>query len=201
MSLGTFLAGFANAALPENWRLIQVSTATPAGSEPASGMERPAEPDAHLPPVIATPDVLPALASTMTCGAESQRYFPLDQGLGLTRLQDGHFLYVDPMDEAVAAHLIARGYWENWIHRVVCTLVQPGDHIIEVGANFGYYTVAMARQAGPDGSIPPQRRRRHHLDDAGSPGTGQRSGHRGDRNARFRRARRRALHPHGCRRV
>lgn len=153
MSLGTFLAGFANAALPENWRLIQVSTATPAGSEPASGMERPAEPDAHLPPVIATPDVLPALASTMTCGAESQRYFPLDQGLGLTRLQDGHFLYVDPMDEAVAAHLIARGYWENWIHRVVCTLVQPGDHIIEVGANFGYYTVAMARQAGPDGSI------------------------------------------------
>ena len=84
---------------------------------------------------------------------ESQRYFTLDQGLGLTRLQDGHFLYVDPMDEAVAAHLIARGYWENWIHQVVCALVRPGDHIIEVGANFGYYTVAMARQTGPNGSI------------------------------------------------
>ena len=84
---------------------------------------------------------------------ESQRYFPLGQDLGLTRLQDGHFLYVDPMDEAVAAHLIARGYWENWIYTVVCALVQPGDHIIEVGANFGYYTVAMARRTGPDGSI------------------------------------------------
>ncbi len=57
------------------------------------------------------------------------------------------------MDEAVAAHLIARGYWENWIHKVVCALVQPGDSIIEVGANFGYYTVAMAREAGPEGSI------------------------------------------------
>ena len=83
----------------------------------------------------------------------SQRYFTLEHGLGLTRLQDGHFLYVDPMDEAVAAHLIARGYWESWIHKVVCALVRPGDRIIEVGANFGYYTVAMARQIGSEGSI------------------------------------------------
>ncbi|WP_417232963.1 FkbM family methyltransferase [Brevundimonas sp.] len=89
----------------------------------------------------------------LAANVESQRYFPLGHDLGLTRLQDGHFLYVDPMDEAVAAHLIARGYWENWIHKVVCALVQPGDSIIEVGANFGYYTVAMAREAGPEGSI------------------------------------------------
>ena len=85
--------------------------------------------------------------------AGSQRYFTLGQDLGIAQIQDGHYLYVDPMDEAVGAHLIARGYWENWIHKVVCALVRPGDRIIEVGANFGYYTVAMARLAGPEGLI------------------------------------------------
>ncbi|QQQ18005.1 FkbM family methyltransferase [Brevundimonas vitis] len=84
---------------------------------------------------------------------EPQRYFTLGPDLGLTRLTDGHFLYVDPMDEAVAAHLIARGYWEAWIHQVICGLVQPGDHAIEVGANFGVYTVAMAQRMGPEGSL------------------------------------------------
>jgi FkbM family methyltransferase len=97
------------------------------------------------------PVVLPVQVPVPT--VEPQHYFSLDQGLGLARLQDGHFLYVDPMDEAVASHLIARGYWETWIHQVVCALVRPGDHIVEVGANFGYYTVAMARRAGPEGSI------------------------------------------------
>lgn len=84
---------------------------------------------------------------------EPQRYFYLAEGLGLTRLLDGHFLYVDPLDETVASHLIARGYWEDWIHRAVCALVRPGDRIVEVGANFGVYTVAMARLAGPTGSV------------------------------------------------
>lgn len=84
---------------------------------------------------------------------EPQRYFPLADDMGLTRLLDGHFLYVDPLDETVASHLIARGYWEDWIHRTVCALVRPGDNIVEVGANFGVYTVAMARLTGPTGSV------------------------------------------------
>ncbi|WP_339930939.1 FkbM family methyltransferase [uncultured Brevundimonas sp.] len=153
MSLGTILAGLANAVLPANWRVIQVSTETAAETETLAELEMPAEPETPLPPAIVSPEVPPAVAPVMICSAEPQRYFTLGQDLGLTRLQDGHFLYVDPMDEAVAAHLIARGYWENWIHKVVCALVQPGDHIIEVGANFGYYTVAMALQTGPTGSI------------------------------------------------
>ncbi|MAL88666.1 MAG: hypothetical protein CL683_07210 [Brevundimonas sp.] len=73
--------------------------------------------------------------------------------MGIARLTDGHFVYVDPLDEAVGAHLIARGYWESWIHKAVCDLVRPGDHIIEVGANFGVYTLAMARLIGEEGSL------------------------------------------------
>lgn len=106
------------------------------------------EPVAELVPTPPPPVVVPPPPAP-----EPQRYFPLADDMGLTRLLDGHFLYVDPMDETVASHLIARGYWEDWIHRAVCALVRPGDHIVEVGANFGVYTVAMARLTGPAGSI------------------------------------------------
>lgn len=98
-------------------------------------------------------DQEPAISVPPPPAHEPQRYFYLAEGLGLTRLLDGHFLYVDPLDETVASHLIARGYWEDWIHRTVCALVRPGDRIVEVGANFGVYTVAMARLAGPTGSV------------------------------------------------
>lgn len=81
------------------------------------------------------------------------QYFYLGHDRAITRLRDGHFLYVDPRDDTVAAHLIARGYWEAWINKVICALVRPGDHIVEVGANVGYHTVALALKVGPKGSI------------------------------------------------
>ena len=35
-----------------------------------------------------------------------QRYFYLGPDLALAQLEDGHFVYVDPLDETVAHHLI-----------------------------------------------------------------------------------------------
>jgi len=99
------------------------------------------------------PEPLPVVAPVVAAPIETLRYVPRRPDRGIARLNDGHFVYVDPMDEAVGAHLIARGYWESWIHKAVCDLVQPGDHIIEVGANFGVYTLAMARLIGDGGSL------------------------------------------------
>lgn len=147
MSSGSILADLVNILLPKPWRLIRdVPDVQPVAAPPEPVTPPPAPEAAEGPVDTAVIEALP-------CRAEPQRYFTLGEDLGLTRLLDGHFLYVDPMDEAVAAHLIARGYWEAWIHQVVCDLVQPGDHIVEVGANFGVYTVAMARKAGADGSV------------------------------------------------
>lgn len=81
------------------------------------------------------------------------QYFYLGPDKAITKLGDGHFLYVDPRDDTVSAHLIARGYWETWIHKVVCSLVSAGDHVIDVGANVGYYTVALALKVGARGSV------------------------------------------------
>ena len=80
-------------------------------------------------------------------------YFYLGDGLALTKLKSGHFLYVDPMEESVCAHLIAHGTWEPWIAKVVLSLLRPGDRVVEVGGHVGFYTVAMAHRVGPGGSV------------------------------------------------
>lgn len=85
--------------------------------------------------------------------SEGTRYFYLGPDAALTRLKSGHLLYVDPQDQDISAHLIGYGHWERWIHHVVLQLCQPGGHVVEVGANLGYYTVAMARRVGHEGSV------------------------------------------------
>lgn len=80
-------------------------------------------------------------------------YFYLGEGLALTKLKNGHFIYVDPLEESVCAHLIAHGTWEPWIAKVVLGLLRPGDRVVEVGGHVGFYTMAMAHRVGPSGSI------------------------------------------------
>ena len=83
----------------------------------------------------------------------ANRYFYLGPELALVRLNCGHLLYVDPMDEHVSANIIVHGYWEAWVHRVVLGLLRPGSRVVEVGANLGYYSVTMAGAVGPTGSV------------------------------------------------
>ena len=77
----------------------------------------------------------------------------LSPDAALVTLHDGHLLYVDPQDDSVSAHLIARGVWEFWVDQAVRGLVRPGDRVVEVGANVGYFTVLMASLVGPQGRI------------------------------------------------
>ncbi|MES2815271.1 MAG: hypothetical protein V4720_10285 [Pseudomonadota bacterium] len=81
----------------------------------------------------------PTLARKSDCAEPAYHY--LGPELALTRLNNGHLLYVDPQDETMSAHMIAYGYWESWIYSVVMSLISPGDRVIEVGANVGYYTM------------------------------------------------------------
>ncbi|TFW11713.1 FkbM family methyltransferase [Brevundimonas intermedia] len=93
------------------------------------------------------------IAKGVTVKVERPHYFYLGDNLALTKLTDGHFIYVDPKDESVCAHLISRGEWEPWIWKVVVGLVQPGDRVVEVGGHVGFYTLALAQRVGPDGRI------------------------------------------------
>ena len=82
-----------------------------------------------------------------------REYFYLSPELALTRQKNGLLLYVDPLDETMSAHLIGYGYWEPNVYAVVTSLISPGDVVVEVGANVGYYTVAMGLMVGAEGRI------------------------------------------------
>lgn len=88
-----------------------------------------------------------------SCGCQANRYFYLGPDLALVRLNCGHMLYVDPLDEHVSANIIAHGYWEASVHGALLRLLRPGFRVVEVGANLGYYTVAMAGAVGAEGFV------------------------------------------------
>ncbi|WGM45186.1 hypothetical protein KOAAANKH_00046 [Brevundimonas sp. NIBR10] len=83
----------------------------------------------------------------------TDHYEALGPDLGRVRLAGGLSLYVDPQDGDISGSLIRRGYWERWTTLSVLSLIRPGDRIVEVGANLGYYTVLMADAVRPTGSV------------------------------------------------
>lgn len=93
------------------------------------------------------------LAAVRTRKTQGQHYFYLGPDLGLTRLNLGPLLFVDPLDEHVCAGIIANGLWEDWGSAIVSALLRPGARVVEVGANVGYYTIAMANRVGPKGHV------------------------------------------------
>lgn len=94
-----------------------------------------------------------APAPVCNCSGKAERYFYLAPDLAMVRLNCGHMLYVDPLDEHVSANIIANGVWEAHIHRALLALIRPGFRIVEVGANVGYYTTTMAGAVGANGFV------------------------------------------------
>lgn len=62
----------------------------------------------------------------------------------------GHRMRLDPLD---SLGLSTYGTWEPFETRVLSGLVQPGDVVVDVGANIGYYTLLFARWVGPTGQV------------------------------------------------
>ena len=71
----------------------------------------------------------------------------------LTEIHSGQRIYVDSRDVGIASHLMWHGRWETWVEDVLMAQVKPGMHVLDIGANFGYYTLRMAQQVGQSGSV------------------------------------------------
>jgi FkbM family methyltransferase len=71
----------------------------------------------------------------------------------LTRLYTGHRIYVDTRDVGICSHLMLEGRWEPWIEKVIARAVKPGMTFLDVGANFGYYTLLGAAWVGAAGRV------------------------------------------------
>jgi FkbM family methyltransferase len=65
----------------------------------------------------------------------------------------GHLLYVEPHDRAVGARLRRRGVWAPAETELCKRELRPGMHVLDVGANIGYFTLLFARLVGPAGSV------------------------------------------------
>jgi FkbM family methyltransferase len=63
---------------------------------------------------------------------------------------DGHTLYLDPVD---SLGIGANGFYEPLETEVVMSMVKPGDTVIDVGANIGYFTLLLARLVGEKGRV------------------------------------------------
>jgi FkbM family methyltransferase len=65
----------------------------------------------------------------------------------------GHRMRVDPDDTVVGRWLREVGWFEPTETRLIHRLVKPGDTVVDVGANIGYYTLQLARLVGPAGRV------------------------------------------------
>lgn len=71
----------------------------------------------------------------------------------LVQARWGAKLVVDTRDRLLAPWLLMDGLWEShvtgWLHDVL----GPGDVMVDVGANIGYFTVLAAQRVGPSGRV------------------------------------------------
>jgi FkbM family methyltransferase len=95
----------------------------------------------------------PRLDEIAVASKSRRLYAYLDPHTALTTLHDGQLIFVDPTDEQLTPSIVAYGLWEFWIERVIRKLLRPGDRVIDVGANVGYYTLVMSSVIGPKGRL------------------------------------------------
>jgi hypothetical protein len=78
---------------------------------------------------------------------------PVEQHTILCRILGRYKFYVDCRDRGLAPHLMLDGYWEYWVSDFMWRNIKPGDTVIDVGANLGYYSVLMADLVGSTGRV------------------------------------------------
>lgn len=78
---------------------------------------------------------------------------PVEQYTILCRILGRYKFYVDCRDRGLAPHLMLDGYWEYWVSDFMWRNIKPGDTVVDVGANLGYYSVLMADLVGPAGRV------------------------------------------------
>lgn len=71
----------------------------------------------------------------------------------VTRTHDGRVLLLDTRDLGMTPHIALSGTWERAVEDTVVRLLRPGAAVVEVGANLGYHTLAMAGAVGPGGRV------------------------------------------------
>ncbi|HEV2041386.1 MAG TPA: FkbM family methyltransferase [Casimicrobiaceae bacterium] len=96
-------------------------------------------------------------ALTQRSGAEQDILFSQVAYLGehraLTYLRSGHKIFVDTRSVDIGTHLMLGGWWESNYATAFCNLLKPGDVILDIGANHGFYSLIAAPRISPGGHV------------------------------------------------
>ena len=77
---------------------------------------------------------------------------PLNKDLAVVAGRDGLFL-VNRNDVYIGKSLEVYGEYAGLEGRMLMSVVQPGQTVVEVGANIGSHTVGLAKRVGPSGKV------------------------------------------------
>lgn len=59
-------------------------------------------------------------------------------------------IFVDTRDRGIGMHLLMRGLWEMYITEYIAKYVKKDMVVLDVGANYGYYSLLMAQLVGAE---------------------------------------------------
>lgn len=77
----------------------------------------------------------------------------LGNGLVLARVLGRHKMFLRSSDRGFACHVMLDGFWEMWLTQFLARTVKPGMRVVDVGANYGYYTLLMGDAVGEAGQV------------------------------------------------
>lgn len=77
----------------------------------------------------------------------------LGDGVVLARVLTRYKVLLHTADRGFACHVMMDGFWEIWLTQFFARTLKPGMRVINVGANYGYYTMLFADSVTRSGRV------------------------------------------------
>lgn len=90
-------------------------------------------------------------ATALPAGKPAAVYIGHD--MALTKVLDRFLMYVDTRDLSVAPSFLVGASWEPALTRLFDSLLKPGMTVVDIGSNFGYFTLLAATAVGSNGHV------------------------------------------------
>lgn len=70
---------------------------------------------------------------------------------GICKILGRFHCYIDTKDRKICSHLLTKGIWEIQNTECMAGIIKPGMNVVDVGGNFGYFTLLMCGLIGHAG--------------------------------------------------
>lgn len=71
----------------------------------------------------------------------------------ICRVLGNYLVFVNTLDERHGIQLQMNGYWEIGVTEFIAQNVKKGMHVLDVGSNYGYFSLLMASLVGNKGKV------------------------------------------------